>query len=111
MPPPTRADRPEVRPHTAKQMIAATTVTETWPSTTLIASRLAWGNSRVTTTLLPASRQSAYKTSPRCRRQKTQLCTKIVLACNDLRCLGQGARIIYADPHAFNTKSCGKRAI
>src|SRR5262245_37033601 len=33
-------------------MTAATTVTTTWPSTTLAASRLAWGNSRVTTTLL-----------------------------------------------------------
>jgi hypothetical protein len=33
-------------------MTAATTVTTTWPSTTLIANRLACGNSRVTTTLL-----------------------------------------------------------
>src|SRR5262245_29541178 len=110
MPPPTRADRPEVRPHTAKHMIAATTATETWPSTTLIASRLAWGNSRVTTTLLPASRQSCVQNGPALSQAEIQPCTKIVLACNDLRCLGQGARIIYADPHAFNTKSCGKQA-
>src|SRR5688572_20025244 len=52
MPPPMSAETPGTRPHTAKQMSAATTVTTTWPSTTLIASRLAWGNSRVTTTLL-----------------------------------------------------------
>src|SRR6187399_1064408 len=52
MPPPTRALKPAIRPHTAKQIAAATTVMTTWPSTTLAASRLAWGNSRVTTTLL-----------------------------------------------------------
>src|SRR3954470_6551059 len=52
MAPPAAAETPATRPHTAKQRIAATTVMATWPSTTLIASRRAWGNSRVTTTLL-----------------------------------------------------------
>src|SRR5690349_15426569 len=64
MPPPTRAESPGMRPHTAKQMIAATTVTTTWPSTTLPASRLAWGNSRVTTTLL-LQVDNPHTTSPR----------------------------------------------
>src|SRR5678816_2110561 len=52
MPPPMSTDQPATRPQTAKQIAAATLVTTTWPSTTLAASRLAWGNSRVTTTLL-----------------------------------------------------------
>src|SRR5678815_2199182 len=102
MPPPTRALKPAIRPHTAKQIAAATTVTTTWPSTTLPASRLAWGNSRVTTTLL-LQVDNPHTTSPREPQAVTQRCTKIVLACNDLRCLGQGARIIYADLRAFNT--------
>src|SRR6185295_7961626 len=66
MPPPARAEGPGTRPHTAKQMAAATTVTATWPSTTLVASRLAWGNSRVTTTLLlQVDNPRTHESSPR----------------------------------------------
>src|SRR5690348_17408343 len=98
MPPPISAEKPGVRPHTAKQMIAASTVTTTWPSTTLPASRLAWGNSRVTTTLLlqvdnPRTRRHAHE-----GRRLDQQCSKIVWLGNDLRVPWPGARIIYTDP-------------
>jgi len=42
-------------------------------------------------------------------RRQFQLSSKIVLACNDLRCLGQGARIIYADQTSINQKHTGRR--
>src|SRR6478735_4189131 len=95
MPPPTRALKPEVRPHTAKQIAAATTVITTWPSTTLAASRLAWGNSRVTTTLLlqvdnPRTQLQAHE-----GRRLGQRCSKIVWLGNDLRVpLARGAHYI-----------------
>src|SRR5687768_2676550 len=104
IPPPTRADRPARRPQTAKQRIAATTVMTTWPSTTLPASRLAWGNSRVTTTLLLQVGQSANKTRAHESRGRHQRCSKIVWLGNDLRVPWPGARIIYADPRRLNTE-------
>src|SRR5688572_13626426 len=105
IPPPTRADNPAIRPHTAKQRAAATTVTTTWPSTTLAASRLAWGNSRVTTTLLLQVDNPRTARRARKGRELHQRCSKIVWLGNDLRVPWPGARIIYADPGTFNTKA------
>ena len=105
MPPPTRADRPAIRPQTAKQMSAATTVMTTWPSTTLPASRLAWGNSRVTTTLLlQVDNPCEHNYGPARAAGLSQRCSKIVWLGNDLRVPWPGARIIYADPRRLNTK-------
>src|SRR5688572_25426605 len=105
MPPPTSAERPGVRPQTAKQRIAATTVTTTWPSTTLPASRLAWGNSRVTTTLLLQVDNLGTTRRAHEGRRRDQRCSKIVWLGNDLRVPWPGARIIYTDPQTSNTKS------
>src|SRR5215510_3766392 len=104
IPPPANAEIPATRPKTAKQMTAATTVTATWPSTTLLASRLAWGNSRVTTTLLLQVDNPRKQRAHESRRQN-QLSTKIVWLGNDLRVPWPGARIIYADPRRLNTKA------
>src|SRR5690349_11001469 len=104
MPPPTRADRPGVRPQSAKQRSAAKTVMTTWPSTTLPASRLAWGNSRVTTTLLLQVDNLGTKRRAHEGRRLDQQCSKIVWLGNELRVPWPGARIIYADPRRLNTK-------
>ena len=104
MPPPTSADKPATRPQTAKQIAAATTVTTTWPSTTLAASRLAWGNSRVTTTLLLQVDNPRTQLRAREGRRLCQRCSKIVWLGNDLRVPWPGARIIYADLWPFNKK-------
>src|SRR3954471_1217610 len=105
MPPPASADRPAVRPQSAKQRSAATTVMATWPSTTLLASRLAWGNSRVTTTLLLQVDNPRTQQGPTRAAGGDQLCPKIVWLGNDLRVPWPGARIIYADPGGLNTKT------
>src|SRR5678816_3263510 len=95
MPPPMSTDQPATRPQTAKQIAAATLVTTTWPSTTLAASRLAWGNSRVTTTLLlqvdnPRTQLQAHE-----GRRLGKRCSKIVWLGNDLRVpLARGAHYI-----------------
>src|SRR6478672_1887514 len=96
MPPPTKALKP---------------VTTTWPSTTLAASRLAWGNSRVTTTLLlqvdnPRTQLQAHK-----GRRLGKRCSKIVWLGNDLRVpLARGAHYIRR-PCALQHKKPAKDAI
>src|SRR4051812_47075664 len=109
MPPPTRALKPTVRPHTAKQIAAVTTVTTTWPSTTLAASRLAWGNSRVTTTLLLQVDNPQTQLRAREGRRPGQRCSKIVWLGNDLRVpLARGAHYIRR-PHGLQQESWRKK--
>src|SRR5689334_24561126 len=106
MPPPTRADKPGVRPHTAKQMIAATTVTTTWPRTTLIASRLAWGNSRVTTTLLLQA-DNSRTTSPREPQANFSDVRKLFWPATTYGALAKG-RELYTPTPTASTRISGK---
>src|SRR5687768_12110974 len=100
IPPPTRADKPAARPQTAKQIAAATTVTTTWPSTTLAASRLAWGNSRVTTTLLLQVDNSSNKTTGPRRPRAYSAMFENCLAKQRLTCaLARGANYIRRPQH------------
>src|SRR4051812_2573727 len=103
MPPPASAERPATRPHTAKQPIAATTVTTTWPSTTLIASRLAWGNSRVTTTLLMQA-DNSHTTSPREPQAKLSDVRKLFWPATTYGALAKG-RALYTPTPAPATRN------
>src|SRR5215510_5962448 len=101
IPPPANAEIPATRPKTAKQMTAATTVTATWPSTTLIASRLAWGNSRVTTTLL-LQVDNSHTTSPREPQAKISDVRKLFWPATTYGALAKG-RALYTPTHDRST--------